>query len=175
MSSAKKKKDSNQPELPIEGVKPAPADAKPARKSTDANGNGAQHVVTEAVEAMAHRPFDPKKLGFGLHTRVNRGLLEYASHVIRERAIPNLADGLQPVLRRILWALHEQDDGRSLVPGASADTETPINSAATPQLPAATKGPVALRPGQCPDAIPGSPGLVSQASRSKAVATANFL
>jgi len=43
---------------------------------------------------------------------VDRGFLDYASYVIRDRAIPNLADGLKPVQRRILWALHEKDDGR---------------------------------------------------------------
>src|SRR2546427_10609093 len=37
---------------------------------------------------------------------------DYASYVIRDRAIPKLADGLKPVQRRILWALHEKDDGR---------------------------------------------------------------
>ena len=105
MSSAKKKKNSGQPELPIEGAKPAPA-------KKIAGGNGADHVVAEAVEAVAHRPFDPKQLGVGLHTRVDRGFLDYASYVIRDRAIPNLADGLKPVQRRILWALHEKDDGR---------------------------------------------------------------
>ena len=109
--SAKRKKDSGQPELPIEGAPAAPAETK-RKKSADANGNGAQHVVAEAVEAIAHRPFDPKKLQAGLHTRVDRGFLDYASYVIRDRAIPNLADGLKPVQRRILWALHEKDDGR---------------------------------------------------------------
>ena len=43
---------------------------------------------------------------------MDKGFLEYASYVIRDRAIPNLADGLKPVQRRILWALHEKDDGR---------------------------------------------------------------
>ncbi len=47
-----------------------------------------------------------------MHRRVDRSFLEYASYVIRDRAIPNLADGLKPVQRRILWALHEKDDGR---------------------------------------------------------------
>ena len=97
--SAKKKKEAGQTELPIEGAQPA------------ANGVE-QHVVAEAVEAIAHKPFDPKNLGVGLHTRVDRGFLDYASYVIRDRAIPNLADGLKPVQRRILWALHEKDDGR---------------------------------------------------------------
>jgi topoisomerase-4 subunit A len=109
--SAKKKKEAGQTELPIEGAQPTvPAEAK--KKSAEAEGNGEQHVVAEAVEAVAHKPFDPKKLGVGLHTRVDRGFLDYASYVIRDRAIPNLADGLKPVQRRILWALHEKDDGR---------------------------------------------------------------
>ena len=110
--SAKKKKDSGQPELPIEGVPPgAPMEAK--KKPADANGNGADHVVAETVEMpIVHKPFDPRKLEAGLHTRVDRGFLDYASYVIRDRAIPNLADGLKPVQRRILWALHEKDDGR---------------------------------------------------------------
>ncbi len=38
--------------------------------------------------------------------------LEYASYVIRDRAIPQLEDGLKPVQRRILWSLHRNDDGK---------------------------------------------------------------
>jgi topoisomerase-4 subunit A len=109
---SKRKKDSGQPELPIEGAQPA-APAETKNKKSAANGNGADHVVAETVETtMVHKPFDPKKLEAGLHTRVDRGFLDYASYVIRDRAIPNLADGLKPVQRRILWALHEKDDGR---------------------------------------------------------------
>src|SRR5882757_2001213 len=113
MSSAKKKKDSGQPELPIEGVSPVPVETKSAKKkSAEASGNGEQHIVAEVVEAIAHKPFDPKKLGVGLHTRVDRGFLEYASYVIRDRAIPHLADGVKPVQRRILYVLHTMDDGK---------------------------------------------------------------
>lgn len=43
---------------------------------------------------------------------VNGNFLQYASYVIRDRAIPDLDDGLKPVQRRILWSLHEKDDGR---------------------------------------------------------------
>jgi len=38
--------------------------------------------------------------------------LEYASYVIKDRAIPHLDDGLKPVQRRILHALHQLDDGK---------------------------------------------------------------
>jgi topoisomerase-4 subunit A len=107
--AAKQKKDSGQTELPIEGVTPVET-AKP--KPAGTNGAGADHIVAETVEAIVHKPFNPKKLEVGLHTRVDRGFLDYASYVIRDRAIPNLADGLKPVQRRILWALHEKDDGR---------------------------------------------------------------
>src|ERR1700722_2929968 len=114
MSQAKKKKNSDQQELPIEAAKPAAAgEATPAKtKSEGENTKGENHVVAEVVEAIVHKPFDPKKLGIGLHTRVDRGFLDYASYVIRDRALPNLADGLKPVQRRILYVLHTLDDGR---------------------------------------------------------------
>src|SRR6266550_1573576 len=113
MSAAKRKKPADQPELPIQGVNPLPAESKPTKKTVATSGNGAQHVIAEEVTApIAHRPFNPNKLEAGLHTRVDRGFLDYASYVIRDRAIPNLADGLKPVQRRILWALHRADDGR---------------------------------------------------------------
>ncbi|MBL4902669.1 MAG: DNA topoisomerase IV subunit A [Desulfocapsa sp.] len=38
--------------------------------------------------------------------------LEYTSYVIKERAIPDINDGLKPVQRRILQTLHIMDDGR---------------------------------------------------------------
>lgn len=42
----------------------------------------------------------------------NNNFLEYASYVIRDRAIPDVEDGLKPVQRRILHTLFEMDDGR---------------------------------------------------------------
>ena len=38
--------------------------------------------------------------------------LDYATYVIMERAIPEMADGLKPVQRRLLHAMYEMDDGR---------------------------------------------------------------
>ena len=87
MSSAKKKTD--QPELPIEGT---PAAARPTKSRETSNGNG-DHVIAEEAPAIVHRPFDPAKIEQPLHRRVNTGFLEYASYVIRDRAIAALADG----------------------------------------------------------------------------------
>jgi topoisomerase IV subunit A len=38
--------------------------------------------------------------------------LEYASYVIKDRAIPSVEDGLKPVQRRILYTLFKLDDGK---------------------------------------------------------------
>ncbi len=101
-----KRKDSpQQPELPIAG-------AEAAMPAVEKEGNGQLHVQAEQVETPVHQPFSPGKIDLPLHRRVDRSFLEYASYVIRDRAIPNLSDGLKPVQRRILWTLHEKDDGR---------------------------------------------------------------
>ena len=61
-------------------------------------------MPTDAV--ALHLPEDPLK------DLINDNFLQYASYVIRDRAIPQLEDGLKPVQRRILHALFEKDDGR---------------------------------------------------------------
>jgi topoisomerase IV subunit A len=43
---------------------------------------------------------------------MDRNFLQYAAYVIRDRAIPDLDDGLKPVQRRILYSLHQNDDGK---------------------------------------------------------------
>jgi topoisomerase-4 subunit A len=106
--SAKRKKDSAQPELPIEGSEPKAAETKKSAMKE----NGETHILAETVETVAHKPFAPGKIDLALHRRVNTSFLEYASYVIRDRAIPHLADGVKPVQRRILWSLHQNDDGR---------------------------------------------------------------
>src|ERR1051325_4424581 len=108
--ASNRKNDSDQPELPLHGVNGPSAAGKGVPVS---NGNGA-HIQAEEVpaEVAHHRPFDPAKIDLLLHKRVNTSFLEYASYVIRDRAIPNIEDGLKPVQRRILWALHRLDDGR---------------------------------------------------------------
>ncbi len=123
--SAKRKSNPDQPELPIQelpdstpgvvNAAPVPKDGpvEPPKPKPAKGGNGASHVLAENAAAPAPtRPFVPGKIELPLHRRVNRSFLDYASYVIRDRAIPNLADGLKPVQRRILWALHDKDDGR---------------------------------------------------------------
>jgi topoisomerase-4 subunit A len=43
---------------------------------------------------------------------MDQNFIQYAAYVIRDRAIPDLDDGLKPVQRRILFSLHQTDDGK---------------------------------------------------------------
>ncbi len=43
---------------------------------------------------------------------IDSNFLEYASYVIKDRAIPHVFDGLKPVQRRILHTMFEMDDGK---------------------------------------------------------------
>lgn len=47
-----------------------------------------------------------------LHKLFDENFIEYTSYVIKERAIPDINDGLKPVQRRILQTLYNMDDGR---------------------------------------------------------------
>ncbi|MGM0462169.1 MAG: DNA topoisomerase IV subunit A [Fibrobacterota bacterium] len=47
-----------------------------------------------------------------LNELFNENFLEYASYVVKERAIPHIKDGLKPVQRRIIHSLIEMDDGK---------------------------------------------------------------
>jgi topoisomerase-4 subunit A len=47
-----------------------------------------------------------------LHRLFDENFIEYTSYVIKERAIPDIGDGLKPVQRRILQTLANMDDGR---------------------------------------------------------------
>src|ERR1051325_5941028 len=120
--ASKRKNNPNQPELPIDGGPGNGGKSSPQQKpDTDAakktqavetskdkkpasgngNGNGHAHVLAENVVPTAPiRPFKPGNIELPLHRRVDRGFLDYASYVIRDRAIPNLADGLKPAQPR---------------------------------------------------------------------------
>ena len=47
-----------------------------------------------------------------LRELINENFIEYASYVIKERAIPHIHDGLKPVQRRILHTMSEVEDGK---------------------------------------------------------------
>jgi len=85
--SAKRKKNPNQPELPIEGIKVEnghePKSAAPAGngKGGTKGGNGETHVLAEnvAVPAVPQHPFKPGKIDLAFHRRVDRyGCERYA-------------------------------------------------------------------------------------------------
>jgi topoisomerase-4 subunit A len=47
-----------------------------------------------------------------LNKLIATNFIEYASYVIKDRAIPHIDDGMKPVHRRILYSLHQMDDGK---------------------------------------------------------------
>ena len=76
------------------------------------NENNPEIIAEEVEKPTKREPFKPANIAGPFHKRMAYGFLQYASYVIRDRAIPALVDGLKPVQRRILWALHQIDDGR---------------------------------------------------------------
>lgn len=54
----------------------------------------------------------PKSGNTHLRRLMDTNFIEYASYVIKDRAIPDVDDGLKPVQRRILWSLRRMDDGK---------------------------------------------------------------
>lgn len=70
-------------------------DLEPEAPPTTAKANGLQATGDGPLKGLMDRNF-----------------LQYAAYVIRDRAIPDLDDGLKPVQRRILFSLHKNDDGK---------------------------------------------------------------
>lgn len=66
------------------------AEERPGQRPDEGNSNGG-----DRIEAIA------------LHQEMQRSYLEYAMSVIVGRALPDARDGLKPVQRRILYAMHE--------------------------------------------------------------------
>ncbi|NCA82798.1 MAG: DNA topoisomerase IV subunit A [Opitutae bacterium] len=74
---------------------------------------GAAKASAKVTAPPPAAPVDEKDLGDGpLHRLMDSNFLQYASYVIRDRAIPEIEDGLKPVQRRILYSLNQNDDGR---------------------------------------------------------------
>lgn len=75
-------------------------DIEPVPEATESAESGGR---LSALQAAGDGPL--KRL-------MDQNFLQYAAYVIRDRAIPDLDDGLKPVQRRILHSLHENDDGK---------------------------------------------------------------
>ncbi len=61
----------------------------------------------EQLDFLAPEPSQGKVVPMALHAEMQRSYLEYAMSVIVGRALPDARDGLKPVHRRILFAMHE--------------------------------------------------------------------
>ena len=109
------------------GGKPAVNAGEPERVDvpTNAAAAGEAEAVAVPVAGTASDDDEVGEAGDGVSAVRQRGsnayframmdknFLEYAAYVIKDRAIPDVDDGLKPVQRRILWVLHQIDDGRT--------------------------------------------------------------
>lgn len=111
----------DQPEKKKAAAKKKPAAKKSAGKKTAAGA--ADRPAPKKTAAESHDADQPAQQSRREHhalddehgplrSLVDFNFLQYASYVICDRAIPNVDDGLKPVQRRIMHALHEKDDGR---------------------------------------------------------------
>src|SRR6201747_204229 len=64
------------------------------------DSEGLDEAVAAAVSLGSIEPIE-------IQTEMEQSFLDYAMSVIVSRALPDVRDGLKPVHRRILWAMHE--------------------------------------------------------------------
>lgn len=60
------------------------------------------HIDAEALDSIPNQQ---------IRRIMDRNFIEYASYVIKDRAIPDVDDGLKPVQRRVLWTLFSMENG----------------------------------------------------------------
>ncbi|MFA5136857.1 MAG: DNA gyrase subunit A [Patescibacteria group bacterium] len=63
--------------------------------------------MTDTESKTQSQPIDPKNVTTEITQEMKRAYLDYAMSVIVQRALPDVADGLKPVHRRILYAMHK--------------------------------------------------------------------
>lgn len=98
--------DDDQPDLFGDDAADAADDIEPPPPDADDGAPG------DDTPGIPNAPARHTSEGGPLKRLIDDNFLQYASYVIRDRAIPELIDGLKPVQRRILYALHETDDGK---------------------------------------------------------------
>ncbi len=86
----------------------APTDDDAGIPLADEDSSSSSDGDAAAIDMPAHPAADPD----GLRQLMAQNFIEYASYVIKDRAIPDVDDGLKPVQRRILHSLQVMDDGR---------------------------------------------------------------
>ncbi len=114
----KKKPNSDQPELPLDGqdTPPAPPGAEETQASVPKRDEGPAGSTVAGDTSLA--TLQTERVGkvqdeqAPLAEHYRNWFLEYASYVILDRAVPHADDGLKPVQRRVLHTLWEMDDGR---------------------------------------------------------------
>ena len=105
----KKKTDRNNITPPEETPAVPPAeDEIEAETAGEAEGSEAETEPDDDATEFAAQSTGANEQ---LRQMMNTNYLEYASYVIKDRAIPDVDDGLKPVQRRILWVMHRMDDG----------------------------------------------------------------
>ncbi|MDC4224564.1 MAG: hypothetical protein MPW15_10140 [Candidatus Manganitrophus sp.] len=70
-------------------------------------------------------PVDEQRNSVNLETEMKSAYLDYAMSVIVGRALPDVRDGLKPVHRRVLYAMHERaTTGTAAIPNRPASSAT---------------------------------------------------
>ncbi len=101
-------------ELDLFSTPPTPPPPDSSNESDQSNSSEqSDSSNSPSPPPISPPPSDPNAIADGpLKRLIDDNFIRYASYVIRDRAIPEIDDGLKPVQRRILHALHENDDGK---------------------------------------------------------------
>lgn len=113
------KREAVPPPEPVPPEEDTPAPGAKGKGGKRAAENDASAPATEAAEPPTPPEGEEEPEGTVWHEQDNalrdmmaQNFIEYASYVLKDRAIPDIDDGLKPVQRRILHCLFEIDDGR---------------------------------------------------------------
>ena len=71
--------------------------------------NSVENEETEDVNIIDGSGFGKSVIQKDIDVVLSESMIPYSEHVILERALPRVEDGLKPVQRRILYTLHELD------------------------------------------------------------------
>ena len=116
---ARRKKDTQQIELPLGGAAAAERSLKSQGPRARKDAEGPKAADPDGLRADTQTPIPKTQNRKGangeaapLAQHYRNWFLDYASYVILDRAVPHIDDGLKPVQRRLLHTLWEMDDGR---------------------------------------------------------------